>query len=178
MLCHFLVIAHAFFLAVPVPGDNITPPLYISTESCASLLQAEWQQILSLSLHTAKYIQPWYGINWHYVMFKAKQALCLLAFWLLSIVLCFGNQSKTDFGGGSQLGIFRVWGPIRLIPIDGSLSSKFVKRILCSPRHNTIDTSQDARRHHACLAHDANLQTIIKAENVLLWGKIRLPFNL
>ena len=26
-----------FFLAVPVQGNNITPPLYISMESCASL---------------------------------------------------------------------------------------------------------------------------------------------
>ena len=52
MLCHFLVIAYViFFLAVPLPGDNIKPPLYISTESCASLLQAEWQHIISLSLH-------------------------------------------------------------------------------------------------------------------------------
>ena len=74
----------------------------------------------------------------------------------------------------------RVRGPLRFTPIDGSLSSKSVKQIFCSPRHNTIDTctSQYARRHHACLAHDVNLHTIIKAENVLLWGKIRLPFNL
>ena len=37
-------------------------------------------------------------------------------------------------------------------PIDGCLSSKSVKQILWSPRHNTKDTSQDARRHHVCLA--------------------------
>ena len=47
VLCHFLVIAHVVFFAVPVPGDNITPPLYMSTESCASLLQAEWHWIIS-----------------------------------------------------------------------------------------------------------------------------------
>ena len=55
-LCHFQVIAHVIFVhAVPVPGDNITPPLYKSTKSCESLLQAEWQQIISGSFHTAKY---------------------------------------------------------------------------------------------------------------------------
>ena len=48
--------------------------------------------------------------------------------------------------------VFRVVGPLRLTPIDGCLSSKSVKQILWSPRHNTKDTSQDARRRHACLA--------------------------
>ena len=72
-LCHFLVIAHViFFHAVPVPGDNITPPLYKSTKSFESLLQAEWQQIISWSFHTAKYFQPWYDISWHHVMLKVK----------------------------------------------------------------------------------------------------------
>ena len=47
-----------FFLhAVPVPGDNITPPLYKSRKSCESLLQAEWQQIISFSFYAAKYFQ-------------------------------------------------------------------------------------------------------------------------
>ena len=47
-LCHFQVIAHVIVVnAVPVPGDNITHPLYKSTKSCESLLQAEWQQIIS-----------------------------------------------------------------------------------------------------------------------------------
>ena len=45
-----------------------------------------------------------------------------------------------------------MWGPLRLTPIDGCLSSKSVKQILCSPRHNAKDTNKDARRHHACLA--------------------------
>ena len=47
---------------------------------------------------------------------------------------------------------FRVLGPLSLTPIDECLSSKSVKRILWSPRQKTKDTSQDARRHHACLA--------------------------
>ena len=47
-LCHFQVIAHViFFHAVAEPQDNITPALYKSTKSCESLLQAEWQQIIS-----------------------------------------------------------------------------------------------------------------------------------
>ena len=81
-----------FFYAVSLPGDNITPPHY-----CGSLLQAEWQHIISWSFNTAKYFQPWYGISWHHVMLKAKPAWCLLASWLLSIVLCFGNQSTNVF---------------------------------------------------------------------------------
>ena len=177
-----------FFHAVPVPGGNITPPLYISTESCASLLQTEWQQIISWSLNTAKYIQPWYGINWHHVMFKAKQS-CV--YWRFDYyLLCCALVTKVfveqilvvDHTMDNLLRnifvIFRVWGPLRLTSIDGSLLSKSVKQILWSPRHNTIDTSQDARRHHACLAHCVNLHTIIKAKTTLLWGKIRLPFNL
>ena len=35
------------FKAVPVPGGNISLPLYESTESCESLLQVEWQPDLS-----------------------------------------------------------------------------------------------------------------------------------
>ena len=45
-LCHFLVIVYVIFSSVPVPGDNIAPPLYKSTKSCESLLLAEWQQII------------------------------------------------------------------------------------------------------------------------------------
>ena len=35
------------FKAVPVPGGNISLPLYESTESCESLLKVEWQPDLS-----------------------------------------------------------------------------------------------------------------------------------
>ena len=35
------------FKVVPVPADNISLPLYESTESCESLLQVEWQPDLS-----------------------------------------------------------------------------------------------------------------------------------
>ena len=155
-----------FVFAIPVPGDNITPPLYISTESCASLLQAEWQQIISWSLHTAKYIQPWYGIKWKYVMIKAKQAWCLLAFYwyLLCCALVTKVFVKQILAVDHNVEYLEFEDLFRLAPIDGSLSSKSVKQILWSPRHNTIDTSKDARRHHACLAHDINLHTIIKAE--------------
>ena len=144
MLCHFLVIAHViFFLAVPVPGDNITPPLYISTESCAPLIQAEWQQIYP-DLSTQQNIISLDIVNWHYLLFKAKQALWLLKFWLLSFVLCFGDQSicLNRFWRWITTGIFRVWGPLRLTPIDGSLSSKSVKQIIWSSKHNKIDTSK------------------------------------
>ena len=40
----------------------------------------------------------------------------------------------------------------RIQSLRRCLLSKSVKQILWSPRHNTKDTSQDSRRHHACLA--------------------------
>ena len=48
--------------------------------------------------------------------------------------------------------VFRVWWSLRLTPFGGCQSSKSVKQILKSPRHNTKYTSKEARRHHACLA--------------------------
>ena len=98
-LCHFQVIAHVIVVhAVPVPGDNITPPLYKSTKSCESLLQAECQQIISWYFHTAKYFQPWYDISWHHVMLIAKNRngvywrLDCYLLWCASVTKVFVKQ--------------------------------------------------------------------------------------
>ena len=45
-----------FFQAIPVPGYNNSLPLHKSTESCESLLQAEWQQITLVTLVFVKQI--------------------------------------------------------------------------------------------------------------------------
>ena len=70
----------------------------------------------------------------------------------VKILTVTGQLEKDQAGNLLKHHVFRVWRPLRLNPIDGSLSSKSVKQILWSPRHNTKDTSQDARRHNACLA--------------------------
>ena len=53
---------------------------------------------------------------------------------------------------------------------------KSIKQKPWLPKHNTIDNSQNASRHHACLAltsHCVNLYHI-KAEYILLCGEIRI----
>ena len=76
------------FKAVAVPGGNISPPLYESTESCESLLQVERQPDLSSQQNIFSHD---YGLQVDIMlMLKAKQASCLLASWLVSFVLCLG----------------------------------------------------------------------------------------
>ena len=43
----WLLLMLFLFKVVPEPGDKVSLPLYESTESCESLLQAEWQPDLS-----------------------------------------------------------------------------------------------------------------------------------
>ena len=76
-------------------GQHHTSPIQINVKVWITVTgwMAKYNILYPLSFHTANYFQLWYGISWHHVMLKAKQAWCLLASWLLSIVLCFGNQS-------------------------------------------------------------------------------------
>ena len=64
-------------------------------------------------------------------------------------------SGKLEIGQAGNLlkhHVFRVWGPLRLTPIDECLSSNSGKTNTLVTKENTKDTSQDARRHHACLA--------------------------
>ena len=81
------------FKVVPVPGDKVSLPLYESTESCKLLLQVEWQPDLPHSKIFSALIMVCKLTS------RAKQAWCLLASWLVFIVLCLGDQSIcfTDF---------------------------------------------------------------------------------
>ena len=81
------------FKVVPVPGDKISLPLYESTESCESLLQVEWHLIFPHNKIFPALIMVCKLTS------CAKHAWCLLASWLVSIVLCLGDQSNcfTDF---------------------------------------------------------------------------------
>ena len=81
------------FKVVPEPGNKVSLPLYESTESCESLIQVEWQPGLSpqQNIFSLDYVCK--------LTSCAKQAWCHLASWLVSIVLCLGDQSIcfTDF---------------------------------------------------------------------------------
>ena len=98
VIIHCLSINYSRWALVISSSLQLTSKQWIITQQFtarADLFLAEWQQIISWSFHTAKYVQPWLGLSWHHVMLKAKLAWCLLASWLLRLdwrlVLCFGN---------------------------------------------------------------------------------------
>ena len=75
---------------------------------------------------------------------------CVLA----GIVLCLGDQSIcfTDFDDRDPSIGVNLRGPQTLNIPNCDPPPKSVKQILWFPKHNTIDNSQNASRHHACLA--------------------------
>ena len=66
-------------------GNYYTSPIQINGKLW--ITATGWMATDSMLIFPhSKYVQPWYGISSHHVMLKAKQAWCLLAFWLFSIV--------------------------------------------------------------------------------------------
>ena len=136
------------FKVVPVPGDKISLPLYDQQKvvnHCCRLngnLIFPQSKIFSALIMVCKLTSC------------AKQACCLLASWLVSIVLCLGDQSIcfTDFDDRvPSIGV-NLRGPQTLNIPSCDPPPKSVKQILWLPKHNTIDNSQYSSRHYACLA--------------------------
>ena len=100
-----------------------------------------------------KAVPVWYA-SWHHVMLTAKQALCLLASWLVYIVVCLGDQSIcfSDFDSRHPSIGVNLRGPQALNIPNCNPQPKNVQQILWLPKHNTIDNSQNASRRQACLA--------------------------
>ena len=85
---------------------------------------------------------------------RAQRAWSLLASWLVLIVLCLGDQSIcfTDFDNRDPSIGVNLRGPQTLNSPSCDPPPKSVKQKLWLPKHNTIYNSQNASRHHACLA--------------------------
>ena len=111
----------------------------------------------------------------------AKQAWCLVASCLVSIVLCIGDQSIcfTDFDDRNPSIGVNLRGPQTFNIPSCDPPPKSVKQILWLPKHNTIDNSQNASRHHE--HHMVSIYTISRL-NIFCCversGYYLLPFSL
>ena len=81
----------SLFKAVPVPGAIFHFPYMNQQKVVNHCYRLNGNPIFPHNKIFSALIMVY--ASWHHVMLKAKQALCLIASWLVSFMLCLGDQS-------------------------------------------------------------------------------------